>query len=302
VTSTTDTTTTIPTTTTPTSSTTSTSVIQVEPYSSYEATGPDGPVVMLADELGSETVDLGAIDLHLTPVAIDGVPAVLNPFLRATCYAHPGGVVDQCVDVQHAFGTTPLRIGMPVDVCAPELSLVPQTDAFKCYAATGPVLDVDVGAVDAFQSQVVTIGAPELFCTPVAIDGSPLVNPIRYLVCYATTPPGVAGVQIEVENTLHVDPIQVNVGSSTGVCIPAVRQVPSTCDLCGNGTIDTGEDCDDGGFVAGDGCSPVCRYERDCTCDGIVIPPPDDARCAIVADCASACSPCSLAAGVCGCQ
>ena len=30
---------------------------------------------------------------------------------------------------------------------------------------------------------------------------------------------------------------------------------------CGNGTLDPGEDCDDGNTAAGDGCSPVCRLE-----------------------------------------
>ena len=32
--------------------------------------------------------------------------------------------------------------------------------------------------------------------------------------------------------------------------------------LCGNGQRDAGEQCDDGGTVAGDGCSELCRYEQ----------------------------------------
>jgi cysteine-rich repeat protein len=30
---------------------------------------------------------------------------------------------------------------------------------------------------------------------------------------------------------------------------------------CGNGTLEGGEDCDDGNTIAGDGCSPACRFE-----------------------------------------
>jgi cysteine-rich repeat protein len=43
---------------------------------------------------------------------------------------------------------------------------------------------------------------------------------------------------------------------------------------CGNGTVDPGEECDDGKNVAGSGCEPTCRY----TCH-------DAADCAVVGSC-----------------
>jgi fibro-slime domain-containing protein len=36
--------------------------------------------------------------------------------------------------------------------------------------------------------------------------------------------------------------------------------------LCGNGTVDTGESCDDGNAVAGDGCSATCAIEKGYKC------------------------------------
>ncbi len=40
-----------------------------------------------------------------------------------------------------------------------------------------------------------------------------------------------------------------------------------TCDtVCGNGVMDTGEDCDDGNTAAGDGCSAVCTTEPGWSC------------------------------------
>jgi hypothetical protein len=45
----------------------------VVPYRRYAATGPDGPVVMLDDEFGMATVDLGTVVLDLPPVTIDGL-------------------------------------------------------------------------------------------------------------------------------------------------------------------------------------------------------------------------------------
>jgi cysteine-rich repeat protein len=234
----------------------------VVPYTRYDATGPDGPVVMVDDEFASTLVDLGTVVLELPPATIDGqVPP--DPFTHQTCYAHPGGLLDDCVDIQDRFGFAPLRIGNPVGVCIPELFPSIAVDAFACYQAVGTALELNVTLDDEFQSQAVTIGVPELFCTPAEIDGDPLQNAARYLVCYATTPTGAAGGQIMVENALHPGPIQVDVGIATGLCVPAVRQLVPSCDLCGNGVTDAGagEECDDGNVTGGDGCSAVCRTE-----------------------------------------
>jgi cysteine-rich repeat protein len=286
-----------------TSSTTTTTLfgLPVIPYARYAATGPDGPVVMLADEFVTETVDLGAVMLDLPPVAIDG-ELPFDPFTHQTCHAHPGGTLDACIDVQNRFGAAPLRIGNPVAVCARERFTAIGVDNFKCYEANGSALEVDVVLEDDFQSQTVTVGAPELLCTPVAVDEELLVNPLRYLVCYATTPPGAAGGPIEVDNTLHPDPIQVDVGVATGLCVPAVRQLVATCLFCGNGVVAGDEDCDDGGVLDGDGCSAVCQFELDCTCDGLPLPPPNEERCGTLADCSAFCTGCTAVGGVCGCQ
>jgi len=108
----------------------------VIPYARYAATGPDGPFVMLEDEFVTENVNLGAVSLHLPPVTIDGL-APFDPFTSQTCHAHPGGTLDECIDIQDLFGVAPLRIGNPVGVCVPELFPGLGVDAFKCYAATG---------------------------------------------------------------------------------------------------------------------------------------------------------------------
>jgi cysteine-rich repeat protein len=40
---------------------------------------------------------------------------------------------------------------------------------------------------------------------------------------------------------------------------------------CGNGSIDTQEECDDGNIITGDGCSDICRWEDEPFCgDGII--------------------------------
>jgi len=39
--------------------------------------------------------------------------------------------------------------------------------------------------------------------------------------------------------------------------------------LCPNGILEAGEDCDDDNYIPGDGCSPVCTFETDLDDDGI---------------------------------
>jgi cysteine-rich repeat protein len=38
--------------------------------------------------------------------------------------------------------------------------------------------------------------------------------------------------------------------------------------VCGNGILESGEHCDDGNVVAGDGCSPLCELEEGWVCIG----------------------------------
>jgi cysteine-rich repeat protein len=215
---------------------------------------------MVDDEFATQTIDLGTVILELPPVTIDGLLPP-DPTTHQSCYAHPGGLLDECIDVQDRFGFAPVRIGNPVGVCVPERFPSVAVDAFTCYQASGVAPGVSVTLDDEFQSQTVTVDAPVLLCTPTGIDGGGLQDAGRYLVCYATTPTGVAGGQITVDAALHPAPIQVDVGAATGLCVPAVRQLVVTCDLCGNTVVDPGEDCDDGNVVNGDGCSAVCRTE-----------------------------------------
>ena len=46
-----------------------------------------------------------------------------------------------------------------------------------------------------------------------------------------------------------------------GVQTPLFVVTGKKIDVCGNGILDTGEDCDDGNKLAGDCCSPTCKFE-----------------------------------------
>ena len=61
-----------------------------------------------------------------------------------------------------------------------------------------------------------------------------------------------------------------------------------TFSLCGNGVLETGEQCDDGNTSAGDCCSPTCQYEPADTSCG---PPTADPCTARTCDAAGACQP-----------
>ncbi len=46
-----------------------------------------------------------------------------------------------------------------------------------------------------------------------------------------------------------------------GPAVPVVQSPPRAQGTCGNGVLQTGERCDDGNVLAGDGCSPSCQLE-----------------------------------------
>jgi TonB family protein len=61
-------------------------------------------------------------------------------------------------------------------------------------------------------------------------------------------------------------------GSSTdlaGTCVENCGDGPPADPVCGNGSVEAGEQCDDGNTASGDGCSATCRIE--------VKPPPPTA-------------------------
>src|SRR5690349_780304 len=56
-----------------------------------------------------------------------------------------------------------------------------------------------------------------------------------------------------------------------GITIPTAK--------CGDGNLDTGELCDDGNKLGGDGCTPLCQIEDGWTC------PTPGAKCVMTAAC-----------------
>ena len=64
-------------------------------------------------------------------------------------------------------------------------------------------------------------------------------------------------------------------GELLSLCAPkhsntSQAETPPTAplSLCGNGTLDLGEKCDDGNNIGGDGCSATCKIEHGFTCIG----------------------------------
>ena len=89
-------------------------------------------------------------------------------------------------------------------------------------------------------------------------------------------------------------------------CVAVTSLTCGTGPVCGNGTVESGEQCDDGGTGAGDCCSPTCQFEPAATecrassgvcdiaefCDGSTATCPAD----VLAPATTECNP---AAGVC---
>jgi fibro-slime domain-containing protein len=55
-------------------------------------------------------------------------------------------------------------------------------------------------------------------------------------------------------------------GADASTCMAATCDEAAAMSVCGNGVVETGETCDDGNSVPGDGCSGVCQTEANYTC------------------------------------
>ena len=80
---------------------------------------------------------------------------------------------------------------------------------------------------------------------------------------------------------------------SAPACVSAACTLTgeNVCVRCGNGRIDgLQEECEDGNFVSGDGCSDHCQFEGECRGTGLPLFDPvecaTDDDCAVLANCA----------------
>ncbi len=59
------------------------------------------------------------------------------------------------------------------------------------------------------------------------------------------------------ENGLEAREVYCEFGCLSGICL----EQPVNLALCGDGILNSGEQCDDGNLISGDGCSSFCIYE-----------------------------------------
>ena len=68
--------------------------------------------------------------------------------------------------------------------------------------------------------------------------------------------------------TIQADVVSVNAGGTQEIALTPDKYIEGffsgitvSADVCGNSIIESGEQCDDGGTVSGDGCSSTCQTE-----------------------------------------
>ena len=79
--------------------------------------------------------------------------------------------------------------------------------------------------------------------------------------------------------TINADVISLNSGGSNEIIINPDTYIEGffsgeviTAAVCGNGILETGEECDDGNLINGDGCSSTCTIEEAPSGNGGVTP------------------------------
>jgi cysteine-rich repeat protein len=81
-----------------------------------------------------------------------------------------------------------------------------------------------------------------------------------------TQPPIVASIDTKADTTTDIGDIGGGGGSgdpdAVGTCTENCdKDAPPAAAVCGNGSVEAGEQCDDGNALNGDGCSSTCRIE-----------------------------------------
>jgi hypothetical protein len=174
--------------------------------------GIDGPVVLIDDQFGTQTTDLGRPIRFMVPVSKNDEP-LFDFFSHLTCYQIVDGAEAPAVISTNQFGAQPLTPG-PVNI-----------DHYKCYFASGSPIDVGVFLQDQFGQTSAIVLSPRLFCAPAAKNGEPIADPITHLTCYDTTPPGVAPGPVPILNQFLPAPDLLELLESDLLCAPSTKQI-----------------------------------------------------------------------------
>ncbi len=201
----------------------------VEHFAMYRATGPDGPVVDIVDQFGSQTTDLGEVNLFLVPANKNG-EGLVDDISHLTCHEiFDGEPAPPQVIVENQFGSAVLDLGQPRELCLPTEKLLSpglvSIDHFKCYEASGPSVDTDVDWSDQFQGVGIGVREPFLLCNPAEKNGEPISNPDDHLVCYRGDPPAPFELETDVVTQFN-NGGPINLFGAIALCVPSSKTLP----------------------------------------------------------------------------
>jgi hypothetical protein len=204
----------------------------------YDANGPDGPVVSVVDQFGSQPagLDLGPVTSFLVP-ANKNQEGIADPFSHLTGYLMPGPQPSvHLVIVTNQFGKRRLEIGAARQLLVPTKKLIGaqgdvSIDHFACYDAFGSPINATVSVQDQFYAAAVTrvVKEPFLFCNPASKNNEGIIDLDDHLTCYHTQPPGTPIGTVPISNQFDLPGqtfFNINVQADIGLCVPSKKQVP----------------------------------------------------------------------------
>jgi hypothetical protein len=214
----------------------------LEHFTVYDATGPDGPIVAIDDQFGTQVTDLGSTKLFLVPADKNG-EGISDPFSHLTCYEIADGEPGPPnVTVTNQFVTdAPIDVGLPTELCVPTEKLITpgpvDIDHFKCYDAMGDPVNINVGIADQFQGFGTLVADPFRLCNPADKNGEGTANPDDHLVCYLLQPPGGSlGLPLLVQNQFFPAQSTIDIGTAFGLCVPSAKAIPEPSFALGLGS------------------------------------------------------------------
>lgn len=191
------------------------------------------------------------------------IPATATPTKTATPLPTATTTIAPTATSSVVTTATPVRTATPI----PTTTIVPTTTATATIAATAsPVATVTIASPPSASPTSVATGSPTRTATPAAVatatttpSAAATAVPTASATAVATVTATLTATPIPSATPTPVTTItSAPTGTRTATPVPTATTTPSG-PVCGNGTKETGEDCDDGNTLDCDTCPSTCH-------------------------------------------
>jgi hypothetical protein len=208
----------------------------LHPFLCYRTKLKQGIAVTLEDEFDAGSFQGSGVKLFCNPAERDGDAADVRAPLTAYKIAGQHGrrrrvaVANQIISFAFPFDTRKTdSLLVPNAISAIDGPML--ADHYRCLKVSfipgGPGFPrgIRIGLADQYGPRTVIVKKPAQLCVPTAMDGSPIEDPARHLMCYAVRAiPRAKATGIAVSNDFG--DVTLNLRNAVELCVPSTLLPP----------------------------------------------------------------------------